>query len=135
MKKISGIFILSLIAVVLVSCFGKNYDTYTGPPPREGPLEGEGAGGYQLSSLPESLAVEFVVPEGAPCSVKVELRNLGTKLVRTVIDSVYSPGAYKLWWDRLDSAGVRIRPKLYYYKYYICDSSYTERMDYRYHWE
>jgi len=124
-----------LVMVILVSCFSNKYETYTGPPPREIPLEGDGADGYQLSSLPDSLLIEFAVHGDKPCPVKVELRNLGTRLVRLIIDSVYSPGSYKIYWDRLDSNGVRIRPALYYYKHYICDSSFTQKLDYRYHWE
>ncbi len=135
MKNIPAIFIFCLIANVLLSCFSKNHDIYTGPPPREGPLVDNDPGGYRLSKLPDSLFVEFIVSGDQPCPVKVSLHNLGTRLVRSIIDTTYSPGSYKITWDKLDSNGVRIRPALYYYQYKICDSVYTQRLDFRYHWE
>lgn len=135
MKQFTGILILVLTTAILASCFSKNHEIYTGPPPREGPLVDNDAGGYRLSKLPDTLFVEFEIPGEQPCPVKVTLHNLGTRLVRRIIDSVYAPGSYKMVWDKLDSNGVRIRPALYYYQYSICDSVYTQRLDFRYHWE
>lgn len=124
-----------LTAVWLLACCGSNYQVYTGPPPRTAPLDDKGAGPYQPTELPKVLIVDFDVPGNDPCSVRVELRNPGTKLVRTIVDSVYSPGKHSIEWDRKDSSGVVIREGLYYYQFHICGKSSTLRLDYRRRWE
>lgn len=108
-----------------------NTNTYTGPPPRTGPLVNDTSYHQKLSDLPDSLQVDFEVPGNEPCSVRVELHNSATRLVRTVVDSVYSPGKYSLKWNKKDSAGQTIRQGLYYYKYYVCRDSFVRRMEYR----
>ena len=136
MRQFTAIIFIIILAAALASCGSKKYEVYTGPPPREGPLEHDSSAGQPTSvPLPDSLFLEFEVPGDKPCPVKVELRNLGTRLVRTIIDSLYSPGKYKILWDKLDTNGIRIKPAQYFYKYYVCDSSFTQSLDYRYHWE
>jgi len=134
MKETCGIAIF-LTAVWLLACCASNYQVHTGPPPREAPLDDKGAGPYQPLELPKSLTVDFEVPGNDPCSVRVELRNSGIKLVRTIVDSVYSPGRYSIEWDRTDSSGVVIREGLYFYQYHICGKTSTLRLDYRRRWE
>jgi len=132
MKEILRIILVLCLFGLIVSCWSNNNAVYTGPPPRTTPLDTTGAEGYKWSRLPESLFVEFVVNENkGSCPVRVEVHNSGTRLVRVVIDSVYSSGSYKLLWDRLDSAGVLLQPGKYYYQYSICDSIYTYSFDFR----
>jgi len=136
MRQFTAIIFLIILATVMVSCGSKKYEVYTAPPPREGPLvHDSSAGKLTFVPLPDSLFVEFEVTVDRPCSVKVELRNLGTRLVRTIIDSVYSPGKYRIPWDKLDTNGVQIKPAQYFYKYNVCDSIFTRSLDFRYHWE
>jgi flagellar hook assembly protein FlgD len=122
---------------MLVSCWSSNSVTYTGPPPRTAPLDSTatlGADGYQLSKLPKKLAIDFQVKGDEPCSVKIELRNSGTKLVRVLIDSIYSPGSHTLRWEALDGNKMRLKEGYYYYKKYICGKPSTLKLDYRRHW-
>jgi hypothetical protein len=133
-----GSLLILLSIALLSSCWSDNSVIYTGPPPRTTPLDSAalvGADEYSLSRLPKTLEFDFRVDGDQPCSVKVELRDSGTRLVRRLIDSVYSPGLHKITWDATDSNKVRIRPSFYYYKMYICGKSSTRQLDYRRHWQ
>jgi hypothetical protein len=132
-----GVPLVALLALsFILSCWSSNYQVYTGPPPRTTPLDSAttGAGGYQLSSLPESLTVDFLVPDNGPCSVKVDFHDSLTRLVRRIVDSVYAPGKYSITWDKKDSAGALISEGHYFYKFLICGKEYTRSLDYRRRW-
>jgi len=136
MKELLRTILVLTCFGMLLSCWSDNAAIYTGPPPRTTPLDSLGADDYKLQPLPESLFVEFTVPDDKDsCPVKVELRNSGTQLIRVVIDSVFKSGKYKIKWDKLDSNGVRIREGGYFYKYSICDSIFTYRMDFTRRWK
>jgi hypothetical protein len=130
---------MALITTVLVlSCSGSNRQVFTGPPPRTTPLDSVKAGvePYKLGDLPDSLSFSFTVPGDTACPVVVELHDSGTRLLRTLIDSVYSPGTYGLTWDKKDSTGNFIREqRFYYYQFIICGDSSTLKFDYRRQWE
>jgi len=126
-----------LIASLIISCWSSNTEVYTGPPPRATPLDSivAEADKWEMVPLPDSLTAEFRVPGDRPCSVKVEFRDVGTRLVRTIIDTVYSPGEYSITWDKKDSVGVPIKEGRYYYQFHICGKSSTQSVRYFRQWQ
>nr|MBN2276843.1 hypothetical protein [candidate division Zixibacteria bacterium] len=136
LNRFLPVALIIVLGLVFTGClWSSNTATHTGPPPRTAPLDTAGSDSYHLSYLPESLTVEFTVPGNKPCPVKVNLHKTPRQIIRVIVDSVFAPGKYAISWDKKDSAGGRLPQGLYYYHYYICDSSYTQSLDYRRHWE
>jgi hypothetical protein len=133
---------LSVIAFVVLTGFGlsgcpSQYGTYTGPPPRTEPLDSikGDAGGYHWSKAPDSVEVKFAVTHKEPCRVKITVHRTITKPVTTVVDSVYAPGEYTIWYNLTDSNGIKLGRRYFFYKFDICDSVYTYRLDNRIRYE
>lgn len=58
-------------------------------------------------------ALAFVVPDGTPAVVTIRVYDASGRLVRTLTDGTYDPGAYRVQWDLLDERGARVSPGVY----------------------
>jgi hypothetical protein len=136
MLKLSVIAVVVLIGLCLGGC-PSPYATHTGPPPRTVPLDSikGDADGYHWSKAPDSVEVKFAVTHEESCRVKITVHRTSTKPVTTVVDSVYAPGEYTIWYNLTDSNGVKLGRRNFFYKFDVCDSVYTHRLDNRIRYE
>lgn len=58
-------------------------------------------------------ALAFAVPDGSQATVKIRLYDPAGRLVRTLVDDMYSAGAYRVQWDLKDQRGSRVAPGVY----------------------
>jgi hypothetical protein len=58
-------------------------------------------------------ALAFTVPDGSPAIVKIRVYDPVGRLVRTLVDDMYSGGAYRAQWDMKDQRGSRVAPGVY----------------------
>jgi len=58
-------------------------------------------------------ALAFAVPDGAPARVMIRLYDPSGRLLRTLIDETYDPGAYRVQWDSKDARGSRVARGVY----------------------
>ncbi len=58
-------------------------------------------------------ALAFAVPDGAPARVMIRLYDPSGRLLRTLIDETYDPGAYRVQWDSKDARGTRVARGVY----------------------
>jgi len=135
----SNLFKMGLILILaglisLLSCFSSGRNVYTERPARTIPLDSvtTDAGAYRLEPDPDSLMLDFNVPDTDGCRVIVDLLTSQHKVARKLIDSVYSAGWHKFFWPFKDPKGMPIEKyHAYYYKISICDSTYTKSFYYR----
>jgi hypothetical protein len=133
-SKILPFIILVGLAPVLFGClFSKSKTiTYTSPPPRTMSLDSALAENRKAIGkfwiLPKTFEISFNVPGDTACQVRVEFYNTAHKMLRLIIDSVYSPGQYTHTWKREEDGGETIKAGYYYYHYEICDRSYNRML-------
>ncbi len=58
-------------------------------------------------------ALAFAVPDGAPAKVTIRLYDPSGRLLRTLVNETYDPGAYRLQWDAKDERGTRVARGVY----------------------
>jgi len=123
---------LAVAAVLLQSCLGGNKAVYTGPPPREEPLDsGSHAGPAVVDLRPDSLTLNFDVPGDTACRVIIDIHRSSTRKVRNLVDSVLPPGHYEIDWWAVDQDHRKLPPRKYYYSKEICGQKSTESFYYR----
>ncbi len=129
-----GILLMLMAIMSMAACFSKGKNTYTAPPAREIPLDSVKVeiDPFRIKPDPDSFMLEFQVPGDTACRVLVDFLTSRHKLERKLIDSVYSPGWHKFYWDKKNSEGELIQKyRSYYYKITICDSTYTKGFYFR----
>jgi hypothetical protein len=133
--KIKTVVLLMVMGIIsLVSCHSTKKSIYTEPPPRTIPLDSVKTkiDPFRIKPDPDSFMLDFQVPGEADCRVLVNFLNSQHKIERKLIDSVYSPGWHKFFWDKKNSEGKLIgKYRAYYYKISICDSTYTKSFYWR----
>lgn len=132
MKKYISLLFIAFTALMM-SCFSGGTNVYTEPPPRTVPLDSVNSEttGPHLTQLPDSVEVKFTVTHDEPCPVYITIHRTVKDTLRVIVDSVYSPGEYSLWYDLKDYKGTRLPNALLFYMYSVCDSTYTYRLDLR----
>ncbi len=139
MKALFVIVISSLIILGMAGCCfwrgNDNTQTYIGPPARTADLDrvvNKADPRYaEYVYPPDTLTFGFVVPGEDPCRVVVDVRLTPDRVVRTLIDSVFTPGSYTHTWSVKNERGVGLQYKLYFYNFDICGKLSTRRLDYR----
>lgn len=58
-------------------------------------------------------ALAFAVRDGAPARVKIRVYDPAGRLLRTLVDDTFAPGAYRAQWDLADQRGNRVPPGVY----------------------
>jgi len=131
--KFIRLAIILILVFLMNACFSSKYQTYTAPPSRTEHLDSTKAvTGPKRIPPPDSLEVFFeVVTSDTACPVKIELRDVMTRLQRILVDSVYSPGKYNYIWEARDSLGGKLRYNRYYYKIFSCGRTRTIKFDYK----
>lgn len=58
-------------------------------------------------------ALAFAVPDGEPAHVRIRVYDPRGRLMRTLTQETYDPGAYRVQWDLKDEGGARASPGVY----------------------
>jgi hypothetical protein len=74
----------------------------------------------------QSTVISFAVPVETP--VQLLIYDLQGRRVRTLVRQPMQPGVHHVRWDRIDDAGQRVGPGLYYYRLLAGGRSFERRM-------
>jgi hypothetical protein len=126
---------MAFVVSVTISCGHPNQETYTSPPARTESLDSDGAGRPKVTIPPKYLTAEFEVVSDDTCRVKIDLYAASTRLIRNIVDSVYSPGKHSYEWRAVDKYGGDLKYGFYYYQFDICGKISTRKISYRPVWK
>ncbi|UCD18020.1 MAG: hypothetical protein JSV44_03690 [Candidatus Zixiibacteriota bacterium] len=137
MNRLLIMIVFAAALLMLPGCWhGGNTQTFTGPPPRTIPLDSVTVNKANPRNVeyiypPDTLTVDFVVPGEDSCRVIVEVRKTSTKVVRSIVDSVFAPGKHAITWPVKNERGLGLEYRLYFYYLDICGKISSRRLDYR----
>jgi flagellar hook assembly protein FlgD len=119
-----------LISLPFLSCGNPNQVTYTSVPSNTAGIDSTKMDRTKstLLPVPKTYIVDFNVPGEDSCRVIITVHNSGTKVVRHLIDSTYTPGKYSYEWDRRGDDKEILKTGLYYYQFDICGKVSTLRL-------